>query len=222
MPLNSIPTEQTTAVTDALLALLALAAAGYVWRFRTRDALKIGIWTGVMSALAIAAALGAVAHGFVLTDRLNGMLWSGIYLALGVCVACFVAAAVYDLRGDLRGRKPAVKTLFIALALALLVFVAAKLLDDSFVPFIVFEGIAMMTALGIYGYLALFSRIPGMKAMALGVALTLLAALLQGLGWGSFHLIWSFNHNGTYHLIQMVGLAAIMWGLRSGLSHSTQ
>ena len=218
MPLNSIPTEQTTAITDALLALLALAAAGYVWRFRTRDAVKVGIWTGVMSALAAAAALGAVAHGFVLTDRLNGMLWSGIYLALGACVACFVAAAVYDLRG----RKPAVKTLFIALAVALLVFIATKLLDDSFVPFIVFEGMAMMTALGIYGHLALFSRIPGMKAITLGVALTLLAALLQGLGWGSFHLIWSFNHNGTYHLIQMVGLAAIVWGLRSGLSHSTQ
>lgn len=218
MTLNSIPIEQTTAVTDALLALLALAAIGYVWRFRSRDAWKVGIWMGVMFTLAIAAALGSVAHGFVLAENVNGTLWSGIYLALGVCVACFVAAAAYDLRG----RKLAKKALAITLAVALLVFAATKLANDSFVPFIVFEGIAMMTALGIYGYLAFFNSSPGTKAMALGVALTLLAALFQGLEWGSFQLIWQFNHNGTYHLIQMVGLGFIVWGLRSGLRYSAQ
>lgn len=211
MNLTTIPTEQTTALTDAALALLALAGAGYIRRLRWRDSWKSGIWFWVMIALATAAGLGAVAHGLVLPEAVNGGLWSGIYFALGLCVACFLAGAVYDLRGH----RAALKALYPALAAALLAFTAAKLNNDSFVPFVVFEGVAMTTALVIYGYLALFTTRTGMKAMALGVTLTLLAALSQGLGWGSFHVIWQFNHNGTYHLIQMLGLAAIVWGLRA-------
>lgn len=213
MTFNSLPTEQTTAATDALLTLLTLAATAYVWRLRARDTRKSGLWSGVLLTLATGSGLGAVAHGLVLPARATAILWSCIFLALGACVACFAAAAVYDLRG----RKPAATTLIISSVVALLVFAAAKLNNDSFAPFIAFEGLAMLAALAIYGYLAFFTQRPGMKAMALGVALTLLAALFQSLGWGSFQLVWSFNHNGTYHLIQMLGLVAIVWGLHASL-----
>lgn len=215
MTINPIPTEQTTAITDALLAMFALFAVFYLRRFRSHDGWKFDLWSGVMLALAAAAGLGAVAHGFVWSEKINGAIWSAIYLALGACVAGFVAAAVCELRG----RSAAIKTLATTLATALLVFVAAKLNDDSFVPFVAFEGLAMMIALGIYGYLSFTIRLPGMIWMTFGVALTLLAALFQALGWGSFELIWSFDHNGTYHLIQMGGLAAIVAGLRSSVGN---
>ena len=64
MQFIEIPTEQTTAATDVLLALLAAVCAMLLRRFRQNDSFKVAVWTWTFTLVALAAALGAVAHGF--------------------------------------------------------------------------------------------------------------------------------------------------------------
>ncbi len=59
-------------------------------------------------------------------------------------------------------------------------------------------------------------------SMALGVALTIVGAAVQALELGAFHFIWQFDHNSAYHLIQVLGLAVIIWGLRAGFRHASE
>jgi hypothetical protein len=46
-----------------------------------------------------------------------------------------------------------------------------------------------------------------------GLLISIAAAVIQGTGTVSFTLIWPFDHNGVFHLVQLPGLAAIAYGL---------
>ena len=79
-----ISTEQTTAVTDVLLALVALASVLYLSHIGAdSDAFKVRIWSWAFGLLAFASALGAIAHGFQMSEQLNSLLWKPLNLALG-------------------------------------------------------------------------------------------------------------------------------------------
>jgi hypothetical protein len=52
-----IPAEQTTALTDAVLALIALYAGIALQRFRNRDPAKVRIWSWTFGLLAVIAGL---------------------------------------------------------------------------------------------------------------------------------------------------------------------
>ena len=54
-----IQTEQTAAVTDALLALLALGGLVLLLRLRSRDPRKVTIWAAAFLCLLVASAAGA-------------------------------------------------------------------------------------------------------------------------------------------------------------------
>ena len=47
------------------------------------------------------------------------------------------------------------------------------------------------------------------------MAVNILAAAVQAEGALGFTLIWTFDHNGVFHLVQMVGLGLLVWGLKS-------
>ena len=55
------------------------------------------------------------------------------------------------------------------------------------------------------------------RLMAAGVLVTLIAAGVQASGAVSVTLIWQFDHNGLFHLIQMVGVVLLVAGLRAAL-----
>ena len=96
--------ERTTAATDALLALAAVAAI-VVLRRRTEPAFGQSVWIAALGALALASALGAVTHGLRLGDGTRELLWQPLYLALGVTMALFVVGAVRDWRGERAARQ---------------------------------------------------------------------------------------------------------------------
>jgi hypothetical protein len=91
----------------------------------------------------------------------------------------------------------------------------------NFTVFIVYEAVAMLLALGAYVWLAATGRLPGAGWMAAGVLATIVAAAVQA-GWkgqdNPLILIWQFNQDGLYHLIQMVGVVFLLIGLRAALS----
>jgi hypothetical protein len=214
MQFNPAQTELTTAATDVALGIMAVGCAAYLWRFNGYDIWKVGLWCWVFALLAGAALLGAVAHGFVWSTRTWNLLWVPLFLLLGITVALFVVGAVYDWRGLAAARF----SLPIMVLLALVFFVVTQAASGAFLVFVLYEATAMIFALAVYGYLALGGSTSGMGLMTLGVALNVFAAAIQATRSVSFTLIWQFDHNGVFHLVQMVALAVLAGGIRSSLS----
>ncbi len=208
-----IPTEQTTAVTDAILALLTLGALVYLLQLGQFQPWKAGLWGWVMGLLALAAALGAIAHGFKMSPEVNRFFWYPLNLALGLVIGLFVAGVTFDLWGLAAARR----LLPVMLGVGGLFFVITLLVPGSFLVFIIYEAAGMLFALGAYSWLAWQGRLPGAGWMAAGVLVTVVAAAVQASESLSLTLIWPFDHNGLYHLIQMGGLLLLVIGLRAGL-----
>ncbi len=50
--------------------------------------------------------------------------------------------------------------------------------------------------------------------MALGLGVSLAAGLVQSATSLMVRFIWTFDHNGIFHLIQLLGLGVLIRGLR--------
>jgi hypothetical protein len=201
------PTERTTAGTDVLMGLLA-ALAGFIVR-QSGAGEKVALWLWLFGLVAFSSLLGAAAHGFKMSARVNYWIWQPLNLTLGLTVALFAAAVVLDLWGA-------------ALALALLpYFVAAGVVfylitvikPGTFIFFVIYEMIAMLFALGGYGWLALSGAMPGAGWLAAGILIMIVAAVVQALQRARVSFIWEFDHNGVFHILQMIGLVLITIGL---------
>jgi hypothetical protein len=138
-----------------------------------------------------------------------------LYLSLGLTVALVVVAAVCDWRGE----GPARLALPWALVVGLLFLAATERLGGSFLVFVVYEGVATATSLAIYGSLAVAGRVEGATAIAMGVTMTLVAAVVQASGL-RVRLGVRFDHNGLFHLVQTVAACLIAVGARSSVAAS--
>lgn len=209
MTLVQIPTELTTAATDLVLAALAVIA----WLFLRRtgpDGLRGLLWRSVFMTFAITAFLGAVAHGIELGETAFINIWRATYLGLSLLVAAFFLAALRDVAGDSAARRGALVVTPIALA-AWMIF----LMDpDDFLPFVIYEGIAMVLALTGFLWLSWQRTLPGAGWIAASIAVNIIAAAIQASEAVSFTLIWPFDHNGVFHLVQMLGIPMLVLGLR--------
>ena len=214
MEFIDIPTEQTTAVTDLILTGLAFACAVYLRRIGSKDRWKTNLWVMVLGLLAVAAMLGAIVHGFKMPPAVQAFLWHPIKLALGLLVALFMVAVVYDIRGQVMARRVLPPMVLIGIGF----FGITLIWPDSFLVFIVYETLAMLLALGGYAWLAWRGDLRGAWLITGGIFTTIVAAGVQAGKLLSFTLVWSFDHNGVYHLIQMAGILLIVSGLRKALS----
>jgi hypothetical protein len=214
MELIDIATERSTAGTDVILALLALAALLYIRHIGlNRDPRKSTIWAWAFGLLSFSSIVAAWAHGFKMSETLNTILWQPINLGLGLTVAMFAVGVVYDLCRETTARR----VLPIFIIIALVFYGLTWVLPGGFLVFVIYEAIAMLFALGAYIWLATRGRLTGAWTMAAGILITILAAAIQATELVSFTLIWEFDHNGTFHLVQMVGLVVLVAGLRAAL-----
>jgi hypothetical protein len=55
--------------------------------------------------------------------------------------------------------------------------------------------------------------------MAAGIFVSIIAAGIQANKSVFLTFIWRFDHNGFYHLVQIVGLIILLMGLRSSIQH---
>jgi len=212
--LDPVATELTTAATDLLLTLVATLALYWLWRQRTADRWRRRLWLVLLGSLALGSGLAAVAHGLVIPAGWEAPLWGLIYLALGILVSGFVVAAFYELQGAAAARR-SMKAMALLLALFLLAVAAG---GGDFTPFILFEALAMLTALAVYLRLAWVAGRREARWMAAGILITLAAAMLQALHWGAFVWIWPFDHNGAFHLLQLPGLACMLVALHAWMA----
>jgi hypothetical protein len=208
-----IATERTTAATDFVLGLLAMGCGGYVHRFKAVDPWKTSLWTWMFGLVALGSLFGAAAHGFMMSRAVNHLLWQPLYLALGLAVGLFLVGAVYDGWG--RARAKQVLPFMVAAGIGF--FVLTRIVPESFLVFVVYEAFALCFALAVYGRMALARRFPGSAWNAAAVLIMIIAAAVQANQSMVLHLIWPFDHNGIFHLIQMVGLGILTAGLAMGL-----
>ncbi len=202
-----------------MLALVAGFVAVYVYRMGlARDPWKGGLWTWAFGLLALASALGAAAHGLQMSASLRDALWQPLNLALGLAIARFAAGVVRDAWGQETARR----VLPFAIVTGLGFFALTRLIPGTFLVFIVFEAVAMLFALVVYATLAFRGGLAGATWMAAGIAITLVAAAIQVTQAVTVRVIWPFDHNGVFHVVQMVGCLVLLAGLRAALLAAPQ
>ena len=209
--LTGVETELTTAATDALLTVVVVAGIAWLCR-RAPSSGRRTLWVRGLALFAIAGALGAFVHGFDLDPRTRELLWRPLYLTLGSALAFFSTGAIGDWRGDAAARR----ALPFLLALALGFYLLTRLSGGKFLVFVMFEAAALLLALAIYARLAFQGRC-GAALMMAGLLLSLTGGVLQASSL-SLHMVWDFNHNGLYHLVQLAGVLFLLAGLRATLS----
>jgi len=200
--------ERTTAATDAVLAVAGITAL--VLLRRLPPSFARSVWMAALVALVVGATLGAIAHGLQLPAATRELLWQPLYLSLGVTMALFVVGAVRDWRGDPAGRR----ALWPMLGVAVLFYGITRLAGGHFLAFVVYEAAALVFSLAVYVRLAAGEGRPGAGTMALALGVSLAAGGVQAADLGSVHLLWEFDHNGLFHLVQLVGLILLVAGLR--------
>lgn len=216
MAFNPIVTELTTAATDAVLAVLALVCIRWLAARRSADPEKVTLWVLVLALLAVASALGAVAHGFDLSPNTLWLLWQPLFLSLGLVVALFVVAAVYDGFGAAAARRLLIPALVVGGAFYLLTLV----FPGTFMVFVLYEAVAMLVALALYVRLAIRDGAKWAWLMVLGIGLNIVAAAIQASGTVRLDLGVPFDHNGVFHLVQMVAIVVLVLGVGASLDSS--
>lgn len=212
MKLNDSPAERTTAATDVLLSL---AAAGAVVLLQSRAApvsWKLQLWSGTFALISLAAALGAVYHGLVLAEKLRGWLWGILTACLSVTISLFVVGVFYDAFG----RQTAGRLLPLMLTAGVLVFTVSRVFEGLFRVFIVYQTLALVLALSLYVWLAARGTAAGAGWMAMGVTASMIAAGIQTVRSLKVKWIWTFDHNGVFHLVQFLGVILLCVGLMHG------
>ena len=211
MKLAEDPAEQTTAVTDIILALVAFGGVLLLqWSpVNASELWRINIWSTAIGLIGLAAVLGAVAHGLLLKTALHNRIWLVLNMALALAVSLFVVGVINDLWSYQASRKALPIMLFVGLGF----YLTTLIYSEIFFLFIVYEGLALTFALCAYLFLMGTGK-PGAGLLASGVLLSMVAAGLQARKSIVLKLIWKFDHNGIYHIVQTIGLLFLIGGLR--------
>ena len=106
------------------------------------------------------------------------------------------------------------------LVLALGFFTVTQVGSDNFMIFVVYEAVAMLGTLGIYLLLAWQRRLAGAWTVAAGILLNIVAAAIQANGTISVTLIFPLDHNGVFHLVQMVAIVVLVAGVGKSLDET--
>lgn len=215
MQLNASSTELVTAVTNVPLAITSLLAVGSLLHRRQGQPLRAWVWIGMFGTLAIAAGVGVFAHGLALDAAARKLLWHPINAALSLTVAGFVAGAVLDRWGPGTARD----ALPVVLLLSAGFLGYTALHAENFLPFILYESVAMLFCLGVYLTLTVQHGMPGAGWIVAGIGLTILAAALQATSVAVRFAV-TFDHNGVFHLVQLPGLVCLLTGVQQGFGPS--
>ncbi len=211
MSFVTIETELTTAFTDLILAIICVTAIVFFVKsdsFRLEKQ-RITVWTAAFGCLTIAALLGFFAHGFEMSDATKQWLWHPLYLCLGLTVSLFAAGVLIDLKG-----APVNRAVIAGLMVAGLCFYGVTIVfPDNFIVFILYQAVAMLFALSAYLYLWWRYRKKEFVLMTAGIVVSMIAAAIQASGPITMTLIWEFDHNGLFHIVQMAGIYLLTVGV---------
>ena len=201
----------TTTVTDALLAFVI--AAGIIYLRRTTPASPLRtLWFVTLAVSAAGALVGGSLHVIPMSERTSITAWGALYVFLGIAISCLVAAAI----GAWRGYAAARRLLPFILGFTLVFSAMTQFTADHAMISAVYEAGALLFALAVFGTLAIRGQ-PGMKLVTVGLLITIAGATVAGVESLNVRFIWVFDRNGLSHIGHMIGLAILIWGLRTVL-----
>lgn len=197
--------EPATAITDFVLAALALSFFLALWRASGKRLIGAPIF---FAGFACAAACGGTWHGFFSADssQTQRLVWWATQAFTGVS-----AAGLTILGLECFGWRRRSSLLVVAVVISAAVGLYAWY-DDRFFVSVVATGIATLICLaGLYAY-GRRVRHAGAGLVAGGLVLSIVAAVLQqrGVAIDPAH----FDHNATYHVWLIVSLILIYAGSR--------
>ena len=210
------PTEKTTAFTDILLALAAVGAICYLQWLKSPEVWKVNTWSCAFGFIALSGFLGAIAHGLELSESVHQWVWNPLNLGLGLAVSVFVIGVAYDVWGQTAART--ILPWMVGMALGF--YVITRFFQGIFFVFILFEALALLFAGCAYGWLAFKGQLSGAWIIAMGILVSIVAAGIQATKILAFKVIFEFDHNSIFHVIQILGILLLLMGLR--LSFLTQ
>ena len=197
-------TERTTAATDLILAVEFLLFAIFFIKFASSNK-RATTWSIPFLLLAGAFLIGAVAHGVQMPEKTKMQLW----LLLAVCSAFGLALIVSASVGEW---APAwYKKSVIGMSLAAIIFIGVTVKFSSFTVYVVFILITMALVSWLNAICFEKSGNKNHLLIIFGAVITATGSLVQLIKSIHFIIIWEFDYNGAFHLIQM--LAGIFLGL---------
>jgi hypothetical protein len=202
----------TTASSDLLLGGVCVVVAAWLLSAPTDATWKRSLWASVFGLLGAGSFFGAAAHGLDLTAGVRDALWHPLYLSLGIAVAFFVVAAVCDWRGEPVARMVLPWAVFTGCGF----FAITQIFGGSFLIFVVYEALALLAALAVYGVLAAGGQQSGAAFCAAGIALSLAAAGVQA-SRAELRLVVPLDHNGLFHVVQLIAIVVLGVGVRRSL-----
>ncbi len=199
--------EPTTTITDFILSLEALVLSALLFA-SPHTFPGLPYWIASLLCLGVAAVLGGLYHGF---DRFSS--YTGVYLSVSILMATLCLAVITDGFGE----EMAHRLRWPVTGLALAFFVVALIYPARILAFTALLAVLLVTTLVLYFHLMVTRAQPGAGLLAAGIASMLIGAAMM-LGNVGFTLIWTFDRNAVYHLVQMVGILFLFLGLSSRVS----
>ncbi|MGD0006039.1 MAG: hypothetical protein ABSE06_17635 [Anaerolineaceae bacterium] len=153
-----------------------------------------------------------------MSAQTNFWYWQLINPALGLVIAMFVVAVVFDLWGE----RAYWRILPVMIVVAALFYGITVLIPGTFLTFVAYEALAMLFALGGYIYLSSPAKLNGVWLLVAGVLITIVAAMVQAVGKNGVVLFFGLDQKGVFHLVQMVGVLALVGGEQKGLARENK
>ncbi len=211
--------EQTTAFTDFILGIISVLLFLTINRAgRNVDKIKTRVWGSIYICIAISSFLGGIVHGLVISALVYEILWSIIFLCSGFLISFLGVGALYDFY---RSRLPMV-IYWLAGGFSILFFLLNLYGPDTFIFFIGYEMLILIGALYYYNRIYRKAKMKWTFQMLLGIGLSIIAAVLQTIDSIRITLIWDFNNNGVFHLIEMFALFSFASGVLGELRFQKQ
>ncbi len=194
-----------------LLALECAVLAGLLAASRKRAVRPVRWPVAFFAATGVAALVGGMVHGFFPDGGgwAAGLLWRLTLALIGLAAIALAKVALLTL--DLDTRMGWVSPTLAALLFFYLA-VIVLITQGFWVAVVVYLPPALLL-LAVFTVDYVRRRLPTLAAGVAGVALSLVAAVVQGAGL-SLHPVWA-NPNVLYHLIQAVGLFLVFLGMRA-------
>ncbi|MBA7606141.1 MAG: hypothetical protein GH143_01785 [Calditrichaeota bacterium] len=196
--------EPTTTITDFILGLEALVLAAILF-VSPHTFPSLPYWIASLLCLGVAAVLAGLYHGF---DRPAS--YTGVYFCISALMATLCLAVITDGFGE----EMAHRLRWPVAGLALAFFLVAWIYPTRILAFAALLAVFLVLALVLYLHLMVTRALPGAGFLAAGIASLLIGAAMM-LGNVGFTLIWTFDRNAVYHLVQMVGIVFFYLGLAS-------
>jgi hypothetical protein len=203
--------EADVALTDVALALLGGVCAWKLWRRPARTPVQRD-GAVINAGLAAAAFGGAVFHAFF-PAKVGTPAGYTIWLLTTAAIALAAATMLLLAWRLVRPHTPWLVRGGVAAGYAISFVATIALIDPSYRTVVLFYGPVLLALLVAAVLAARQSPNSGWRWIAMGLALSVVAAVLQQQRVAA-HPVY-FDHNALYHLVQAIALVVLYRGLRA-------